>query len=95
MILRLRNICEHFGLSHKSDLQGTRDVACSWIEGWLISPHYIRLHLVHHFYPSVPFYNLPKLRRILMNFQAYREGGHRNSTYLLPNKDAVWRELVT
>lgn len=94
MILRLRNICEHFGLSHDSDLQGTRDVACSWIEGWLISPHYIRLHLVHHFYPSVPFYNLSKLRRILMDFPIYREGGHRNSTYLLPAKDAVWRELV-
>jgi fatty acid desaturase len=95
MILRLRNICEHFGLSHDSDLQGTRDVACSWLEGWLLSPHYIRLHLVHHFYPSIPFYNLPKLRRYLLTLSPYRNDGHCNSSYVLPWGNPVWRELVT
>jgi fatty acid desaturase len=93
-ILRLRNISEHFGLSLATELKGSRDVDCSWVEGWLLSPHNINLHLVHHLYPSVPFYNLPKMHKVLMGFPAYREGCHRNSSYLLPAQDAVWRDLT-
>jgi fatty acid desaturase len=94
LIVRLKNISEHCGLSAESELQGSRDVTCSWLEGWLIAPHYIRLHLAHHLYPSVPFYHLPKMHRLLTSFPVYREQAHQNSTYLLPSQDAVWRDLT-
>lgn len=93
LIVRLKNISEHCGLSAESELQGSRDVTCSWLEGWFIAPHYIRLHLVHHLYPSVPFYHLSKMHRLLRSFPAYEAKAHRNSTYLLPYQGAVWREL--
>lgn len=94
LIVRLKNISEHCGLSAESELQGSRDVTCSWLEGWFIAPHYIRLHLAHHLYPSVPFYHLTKMHRLLMSFPIYREQAHQNSTYLLPSQDAVWRDLT-
>jgi fatty acid desaturase len=94
-ILRLRNMSEHYGLTWQNDLQGTRDVVCSWLEGWLLAPHYIRIHLVHHLYPSIPFYRLPSMRKHLMKIKSYESGGHANSTYILPSKDAVWRDLTS
>jgi fatty acid desaturase len=94
LLVRLKNISEHSCLRSDFDLQASRDVTCSWLEGWIIAPHYIRLHLTHHLYPSVPFYHLPEMHRVLCGFPAYREHAHRNSTYVLPARDAVWRELT-
>ena len=34
-------------------------------------PHNVGLHLDHHIFPSVPFYNLKKLHEILLKDPAY------------------------
>jgi fatty acid desaturase len=41
---------------------------------------YSNFHLEHHYFPSVPFYNLPRLNRLLRPF--YEERGIRNHGYL-------------
>lgn len=93
-ILRLRNISEHYGLSRINELKGSRDVVCGPIEAWILAPHNVHLHLAHHLYPSIPFYNLKKFHQVLMEIPAYREGCHQNSTYFLMGKNSVWTDLT-
>lgn len=92
-ILRLRNISEHYGLSRVNELKGSRDVVCGSVEAWLLAPHNVHLHLVHHLYPSIPFYNLKAFHQVLMRIPAYRDGCHKNSTYLV-GKESVWKDLT-
>lgn len=42
-------------------------------ERWLILPRNIHYHIEHHWYPSVPFYNLPALHIELMKQSGFRE----------------------
>lgn len=45
-------------------------------------------HLEHHYFPSVPFYNLPRLQRVLLPF--YEKRGFVPRTY----GQLVWRYIV-
>lgn len=65
LAIKIRMIFEHFGLKHDSDFSGTRNVETGCIERFLFAPHNVSHHLSHHLYPSVPFYNLPKVTKLL------------------------------
>jgi fatty acid desaturase len=47
-------------------------LARAW-ERWLLVPLNIHYHAEQHFYPSVPFYNLPALHEALMDQPGYRD----------------------
>lgn len=55
-----------------------------WNAAFLFS----NLHLEHHYFPGVPFYNLPKLQKLLWSF--YEERGIRAHGY----GDLLWNWLV-
>ncbi len=57
--VRLRIWTEHLGTrdTHRIGLP-------TWV-AWLVMPHNIGMHWEHHHYPGVPFFNLPRLRRLL------------------------------
>lgn len=94
-LLRLRNIFEHYGLDWSAgELQQSRNTLCGPVERFLLAPHAIGLHLVHHLYPSVPARHLPELHRFLMGFDAYRAGAHNNRSYLLPRAGSALREVL-
>ena len=40
-----------------------RTYTCSWLPGFYYWN--MQYHVEHHMFPAVPFYNLPKLRRVL------------------------------
>jgi fatty acid desaturase len=65
----LRLLTEHFGIpvSPKTLIPGseTRTVLVAWPMRVLFWPHNINYHIEHHWYPSVPFYNLPALHKLL------------------------------
>lgn len=73
-IFRVRGITEHLGIeeagtlrymrSEPDVLRTTRSMRGA-LGGLLFGPHAVGRHLEHHLYPSVPFYNLPRLSRIL------------------------------
>ena len=72
-IFRIRGITEHSGIAgnarrytreHPETLRTTRSIR-SCFGAWLFGPHQIHYHLEHHLYPSVPFYNLRRLSRLL------------------------------
>lgn len=65
----LRLLTEHFGIPVKQQKlvpgSETRTVLVSWPIRVLFWPHNLNYHIEHHWYPSVPFYNLPELHSIL------------------------------
>jgi amino acid adenylation domain-containing protein len=81
-ILRLRAVAEHVGCRQTGELEGTRTVLANTVERWLFSPCRINYHLAHHLYPSVPFYNLPKLHKILMRNADVRRRAEIADSYL-------------
>jgi len=82
-IFRIRNIARHSGLPSKHDLNTTRNVIHPYLwERIIIASHCVQYHLDHHLFPSVPFYNLPKLHHILMSVPEYAEHAVQTDTYL-------------
>lgn len=73
LFIRLRGSAEHLLLPAEHELNGTRHVDGTWLERHSIAPLNINVHVAHHLFPSVPFYNLPALHRRLMQEPAYRD----------------------
>ena len=74
----IRLVCEHSGMPDSKpgappSYALTRTTLARAWERWLLVPLNIYYHVEHHFYPSVPFYNLPALHEALMNQPGYRE----------------------
>lgn len=90
-IIYVRGVAEHFGgiEQHADLLEKTRHIECNLFERLLIAPNYIHVHIGHHLYPSVPFYNLKKLQRLLMENPDYARRAHVTRGYI-----AFVRELL-
>jgi fatty acid desaturase len=93
LIQRVRSISEHFGLRYEHELNGTRDTLANPIERFLFLPHHVGFHLVHHLYPSVPQYNLPRMHSALMEYSVYRELSHSNDSLFL-SRNSVLQDLI-
>ncbi len=66
--LRLRVMGEHGNvpdLLNKDARLHARTTKAGWIARALVSPNYVNYHCEHHFFPSVPGYNLPKVHALL------------------------------
>jgi fatty acid desaturase len=65
----IRLLTEHFGIpgNQQNAIAGseTRTVLVCWPVRILFWPHNLNYHTEHHWYPSVPFYNLPQLHKLL------------------------------
>jgi fatty acid desaturase len=61
-----RLICEHSGrIGAQPGFELTRSTTPGALGRFFVLPHNIGYHLEHHWYPSVPWYNLPQLREAL------------------------------
>lgn len=85
---RVRLSTEHFNIKEDNPFQ-TRSVKANFIEKMLISPHNLNYHIEHHLYPSVPFYRLPALRKLLLQNKFYRHSAHISNGYMEVLKDCV------
>jgi fatty acid desaturase len=62
----IRVICEHSGkISDHHDFKLSRSTLPGLVGRAFILPRNIGYHLEHHWYPSVPWYNLPALHEVL------------------------------
>lgn len=73
---RIRAIAEHNGTVNSKELNGTRTVIPTLLDRFLIAPFNVSYHLEHHLFPSVPWANLRRLHRHLMNDPAYAADAH-------------------
>lgn len=92
MFQYIRSVAEHFGdLAYEDDLSSTRTVIAKGWERFLLAPHGVNYHIEHHLFPGVPFYNLPKLHKMLMAQTEYRSTAHITLGYT----HGLLRELAT
>ena len=58
-VFRVRIYHEHLGTGY------THRVTVPWWYGLIIAPHNTWLHYEHHRWPNVPYYYLPKIRKLI------------------------------
>ncbi|MGB6043019.1 MAG: fatty acid desaturase family protein [Pirellulales bacterium] len=83
IIMRIRNISEHHGGPEIGGhpYRETRTTIPSWWERLLIAPLNVNYHLEHHLFPSVPFYNLPRVHQELLKNDTFRNSAYITQTY--------------
>src|SRR5580704_6595514 len=83
MIFRVRSIAEHSAIEGRANAYAqTRSTGASLLEHIFVAPKNVNYHIEHHFYPSVPFYRLPELHRVLMSKSDFKDSVHVTRSYL-------------
>ena len=90
VINRLRSIAEHGGLMASKDRRvATHSVTQHWLPRFFLVPYNIGYHLAHHVDAGVPFRNLPRYHRMLV------DSGYVSPGYEYSNYRSLWRALRT
>ena len=82
----LNRLGQHYDIDPSDPAKWSTLVKGSWF--WDAAYLFSNYHLEHHYFPSVPFYNLPRLQRLLLPF--YEKRGMTPRGY----GELVWRYLV-
>jgi len=82
----LNRLGQHYDINPEDPANWSTLVKSSWF--WNTIYLFSNFHLEHHYFPGVPFYNLPRLQRLLLPFYAKRNIVPRGYGAL------VWRYLV-
>lgn len=94
VFVRFRTIGEHLAIPNKSELDASRHTDGAWLEHIFISPFNINYHIDHHLFASVPYYNLPKLHKVLLENPHYRRHARINKTYLGTKPGGLLNEIL-
>lgn len=82
LILRIRSIAEHFAINGRENVYAQiRTTKTCLLDRIFIAPKNVNYHIEHHFYPSVPFYRLPKLHQLLLEKSDFRSAAHVTRSY--------------
>ena len=82
LIMRIRSIAEHFAIDGRSGAYShTRTTHTGLMTRLLVAPKNVNYHIEHHFFPSVPFYRLPKLHALLMSDREFANAAHITQGY--------------
>ena len=77
VFFRIRGAIEHGNVPDPEDpYQQTRTYFIPPILGFFFAPKHVNFHLEHHLYPSIPFYNLPRMHAALQSSVYEREAGY-------------------
>ncbi len=82
----LNRLGQHYDIDPTDPAKWSTLMKGSWF--WDFFYLYSNYHLEHHYFPGVPFYNLPRLQKILMPF--YEKRGMVAHGY----GELVWRYLI-
>lgn len=93
VFFHIRTISEHMGCGEGSGMAYSRNVEATFLERLLISPLNVNHHLTHHIFPGVPWYNLPKLSRLLHDDPQFAAAAYVAPSYL--GKAGVLRAELT
>ncbi len=92
---RFRYSTEHMALPKTHVLNSTRNVRCTWMENFLISPMNGSMHLVHHVYPYIPWYQLRHAYSILHLDEVFHEHAYELDGYFPTTEKNVFSELTS
>lgn len=63
--LRVRGLAEHAGYQPGPDQARNARTVVNPLQTFFVAPHNVNYHIEHHLFPSVPFFRLPALHRLL------------------------------
>jgi fatty acid desaturase len=90
LVFHVRSIAEHFAIPREPGLYAqTRTVLPTWFDRVFVLSKNGNYHLEHHLFPSVPFYRLPELHRLLMAQPAFRDSAYLTHGYWGVLRDCV------
>jgi fatty acid desaturase len=82
LIMRIRSIAEHFAIKDKPGAYGQmRTTYAGLLARLFIAPKNVNYHIEHHFFPSVPFFRLPRLHALLMSNEEFALAAHITQSY--------------
>lgn len=80
VFFRIRGAIEHGNVPDpKNPYRQTRTYVIAPVLAFFFSPKQVNYHLEHHLYPSIPFYNLPRLHATLRRIVYTREDAYYES----------------
>lgn len=88
VLLRIRGIAEHAGYQPNEDQRQNARTVVNPVQAFFFAPNNVNYHIEHHLYPSIPWYRLPAVHRLL------RERGSLPEKNVYGGYGAVIRELV-
>lgn len=88
VLLRIRGIAEHAGYFPNPDQRLNARTVTNPVQTWLFAPHNVNYHVEHHVYPAVPFFNLPKVHKMM------ESRGFLPEANVYPGYGTILRELV-
>lgn len=65
VLLRIRGIAEHAGYAPNRDQRLNARTVVNPLQTFFLAPHGVHYHIEHHVYPSVPFYRLAEVHRLM------------------------------
>ncbi|MGZ3708629.1 MAG: fatty acid desaturase family protein, partial [Bdellovibrionota bacterium] len=66
LFLRIRSIAEHgITIQDLDPFKNTRTTEANWLARVTVAPHRVNYHLEHHLLMTVPYFQLPKMHRVL------------------------------
>lgn len=65
VLLRIRGVAEHAGYQPNKDQRLNSRTVINPVQTFFFAPHGVFYHIEHHVYPSVPFYKLPQVHKLM------------------------------
>jgi len=73
--LRVRSMAEHSMMEDQEDpIRNTRTTYANFFEKLLFAPYHVNYHVEHHMLMTVPYYNLPKMHKMIKERGFYEQG---------------------
>lgn len=66
VLLRIRGVAEHAGYQQNDDQRLNARTIINPLQTFFFAPNNVNYHIEHHVYPSIPWYNLPKVHKLMM-----------------------------
>lgn len=94
-LIKLHAHGEHYFTPSEDEFKRTLTREYNVFATFFIYPLNSGLHLEHHLYPTVPWYNLRKLKTICMQDPTYRQGAEKVTvTGFFLGEKSIYKELV-
>ncbi len=72
-LLRIRGIAEHAGYEANANQMLCSRTITNPLQTFFFAPHQVNYHMEHHQYPSVPYFRLPEVHRLMKQRQSLPE----------------------
>lgn len=65
VLLRIRGVAEHAGYQNNAQQMLCSRTVVNPLQTFFFAPHQVNYHMEHHQYPSVPYFRLPQVHRMM------------------------------